>query len=104
MFAYCFNNPVNKLDPNGDWPKLSTIFAVATICAVAVVAVAAVVVTCGAAAPVMVAAGGGVVGGLAAGSPGGEFHVEWGTTNTLPKTKFNIYDIARYVYIKIMEW
>ena len=35
---------------------------------------------------------------------GGEFHVEWGTTVTLPKTQFNIYDLARSVYIKIMEW
>ncbi len=45
-----------------------------------------------------------LTGGLAAGSPGGEFHVEWGTTVTLPKTQFNIFDVARSVYIKIMEW
>ena len=48
--------------------------------------------------------GGTLTGGLAAGAPGGEFHVEWGTTVTLPKTQFNIYDVARSVYIKIMEW
>ena len=48
--------------------------------------------------------GGTLTRGLAAGSPGGEFHVEWGTTVTLPKTQFNIYDVASSVYIKIMEW
>lgn len=48
--------------------------------------------------------GGTLTGGLAVGSLGGEFHVEWGTTVTLPKTQFNIYDVARSVYIKIMEW
>ena len=48
--------------------------------------------------------GGTLTGGLAAGSPSGEFHIEWGTTVTLPKTQFNIYDVARSVYIKIMEW
>jgi len=48
--------------------------------------------------------GGTLIGGLAVGKPGGEFHVEWGTTVTLPKTQFNIYDVAKSVYIKIMEW
>ena len=48
--------------------------------------------------------GGTLTGGFAAGSPGGEFHVEWGTTDTLRNTQFNIYDVARSVYIKIMEW
>ena len=42
--------------------------------------------------------------GVALGSPGGEVHAEWGTTTTLPKTTFNIFDVARSVYIKIMEW
>ena len=48
--------------------------------------------------------GGTLTGGFAAGSLGREFHIEWGTTATLPKTQFNIYDLARSVYIKIMEW
>ena len=48
--------------------------------------------------------GGTLTGGLAVGKTGGEFHVEWGTTVTLPKTQFNIYDVAKSVYIKIMEW
>ena len=30
--------------------------------------------------------------------------VEWGTTVTLPYTKFNVFDGARKVYNKIMEW
>lgn len=48
--------------------------------------------------------GGTLTGGFAWGEPGGEFHVEWGTTVTLPKTQFNIYDVAKSVYIKIKEW
>ena len=45
-----------------------------------------------------------VTRGVAIGKPGGEFHVEWGTTTTLPKTQFNIFDVARDIYAKIMEW
>ena len=66
MFAYCFNNPVNMSDPTGNWPKLSTIFAVVAVAAVVVAAVAAVVVTCGAAAPAMAVVGGGIAGGISA--------------------------------------
>jgi hypothetical protein len=58
MFAYCMNNPVNMSDPSGNWPKLSTIFTV-----VAVAAVAVTVATCGAAAPALAVAGGGIIGG-----------------------------------------
>ena len=38
------------------------------------------------------------------GTPGGEFHVEWGETATWNATRFNIFDVAENVYIKIMEW
>ena len=38
------------------------------------------------------------------GSPGQEFHAEWGRTSTVPYTQFNIYDFAKYAYAKIMEW
>ena len=38
------------------------------------------------------------------GSPGAEFHVEIGYTDTIEKTKFNIFDIVENFYIKIMEW
>ena len=55
-------------DPTGNWPKLSTIFAVVAVAAVAVAAVAAVVVTCGAAAPAMAVVGGGIAGGISAGT------------------------------------
>ena len=68
MFAYCFNNPVSMSDPTGNWPKLSTIFAVVAVAAVAVAAVAAVVVTCGAAALAMAVVGGGIAGGISAGT------------------------------------
>ena len=43
-------------------------------------------------------------GNVGFGTPGKEFHVEWGTTVTLPYTQFNVYEVARSVYIKIMEW
>ena len=43
-----------------------------------------------------------LTGGFALGSPGGEFHVEWGKTHTI--AQFNVYDLAKYLYIKIMEW
>ena len=42
--------------------------------------------------------------GLAAGSAGGEGHVEWGKTGTIGKTQINIFSFARYVYRRIMEW
>lgn len=46
----------------------------------------------------------GLTGNIGLGTPGKEFHVEWGTTVTVPYTQFNVYDVARSVYIKIMEW
>ena len=46
----------------------------------------------------------GLTGNIGVGTPGKEFHVEWGTTFTLPMTQFNIYDVAQFMYIKIMEW
>ena len=64
MYAYCFNNPINMSDETGNWPKLSTVFAVVAIAAVVVAAVAVTVVTYGAAAPAMAAVGGSVIGGI----------------------------------------
>ena len=46
----------------------------------------------------------GLTGNVGFGTEGKEFHVEWGTTITAPSTQFNIYDVARSVYDKIMEW
>ena len=46
----------------------------------------------------------GLTGNVGFGTPEKEFHVEWGTTVTLPYTQFNVYEVARSVYIKIMEW
>ena len=43
-------------------------------------------------------------GGLAIGKSGGEFHVEWGKTFTMPGTEFNIFDVSESIYEKIMEW
>ena len=68
LFAYCFNNPVNLTDPSGNWPRLSTIFAIVAVTAIAVAAVATAVVTCGAAVPAMAAVGGGIAGGISAGT------------------------------------
>ena len=68
MFAYCFNNPANMSDPTGNWPKLSTIFTVVAVAAIAVAAVAITVATCGAAAPALAVAGGGIIGGISAGA------------------------------------
>ena len=33
-----------------------------------------------------------------------ELHVEWGETATWYQTQFNIFDVARTIYVKIMEW
>ena len=68
LFAYCLNNPVNMTDPTGNWPKLSKIFTAVAIAAVAVAAVAVTVATCGAAAPALAVAGGGIIGGMSAGA------------------------------------
>ena len=38
------------------------------------------------------------------GTPGTEVLVEWGTTGTIPRTSFNLFDVAKSVYTKIMEW
>ena len=38
------------------------------------------------------------------GTPGREFHVEWGETKTRKATRFNIYDVAAKAYSKIMGW
>ena len=38
------------------------------------------------------------------GTPGGEFHVQWGETATWKVTRLNIFDVAKGIYIKIMEW
>ena len=48
--------------------------------------------------------GGTINGGLALGSPGGEFHVGFGNTFLLYDVPFNIYDTAWSVYDKIMGW
>ena len=46
----------------------------------------------------------GATSNVGIGTPGGEFHVEWGETATWNATRFNIFDVAEDVYIKIMEW
>ncbi len=68
LFAYCFNNPVNMSDPTGNWPQWSTIFAVVAVAAAAVAVVAVTVATCGAAAPALAVASGGIIGGISAGA------------------------------------
>ena len=46
----------------------------------------------------------GLTRNLGFGTPGQEFHVEWGSTATLASTRINLYDIAQDVYRKILEW
>ena len=38
------------------------------------------------------------------GTPGGEFHVGWGETGTWDASRFNIFNVARDTYIRIMGW
>lgn len=45
----------------------------------------------------------GNTGSIRFGIPGGEFYVGWGETGTWKKSKFNIFDIGKKVYRKIME-
>ena len=52
LYTYCHNNPVQFVDENGHWPKLSTVLTAVAVVAVAVAVVAVVV----AAAPVAAAA------------------------------------------------
>ena len=46
----------------------------------------------------------GLTGNVGFGVPGNDFHVEWGTTTTQRGSQYNIYDVARFAYIQIMEW
>ena len=46
----------------------------------------------------------GVTSNVGFGTSGAEFHVEWGETVTWNATRFNIFDVARNLYAKIMEW
>ena len=46
----------------------------------------------------------GATTNMGLGTPGGEFHVEWGETATWNQTQFNVFDVAKTIYIKIMEW
>ncbi len=46
----------------------------------------------------------GFTGNVGVGTPGYEGHIEMGMTDTIPCSKFNVFDVARSVYKKIMEW
>lgn len=46
----------------------------------------------------------GSTANVGVGTPGAEFHVEWGETATWNATHFNMFDAARNIYHKIMEW
>ena len=46
--------------------------------------------------------GGTVNAGI--GTPGMELHATWSKTDTLDVSKFNVFEVAKKVYISIMEW
>ena len=46
----------------------------------------------------------GITTNAGVGVPGVEGHIGISETETWNVTKFNVYDVAEYVYIKIMEW
>ena len=46
----------------------------------------------------------GVTGNAGVGSPGKDFHIEWGQTTTWNITQFNIFDVINNVYDRIMGW
>lgn len=46
----------------------------------------------------------GATSNIGFGTPGGEIHVEWGETATWRQTQFNVFDVAKGIYVKIMEW
>lgn len=46
----------------------------------------------------------GITGSAGIGTHGIEGHVEWGSTGTYNITSFNVFDVAKSIYIKIMEW
>ena len=64
LFAYCDNNPINRTDHEGDRWDWGTALAVTAVIAGVVCIGALVVVSCGAAAPALALAGGGMIGGL----------------------------------------
>ncbi|MBQ8387629.1 MAG: hypothetical protein IJX46_01725 [Clostridia bacterium] len=53
LYAYCFNNPVNMVDPFGDWPNWDKLFKGVLLATVGVMAVAAVALSGGACAPLV---------------------------------------------------
>ena len=80
LFAYCFNNPVNMIDPTGNWPSWGQIFAAVATVAVAAVFVAAVVASAGAV---------GVAAGVAAASIG--------ATGTMVSAAITVGTVGTYV-------
>ncbi len=46
----------------------------------------------------------GLTTGIGIGTPGAEFHVEWGETATWGRSKYNIFETIDNIYIKIMGW
>ena len=46
----------------------------------------------------------GITNNVGFGTPGREFHIDWGETSTIKGSGFNIFTLAKIIYKKIMEW
>ena len=46
----------------------------------------------------------GMTSNIGVGLPGAEFHIEWGDAKTWEAARFNVFECADAMYIKIMEW
>ena len=79
QFAYCFNNPVNMIDPTGNWPSLGQVFGAVATVTVAALFVVAVVGSAGAV---------GVAAGVAAASIG--------ATGTMVSTAITVGTVGTY--------